>query len=67
MNDRIRIARDLALQRLGELQSPDGSWFLPIEINAAASAIFIIMLRTTGLIEKEGQFSLEVKLLGSMP
>ncbi|MCE2728041.1 MAG: hypothetical protein LW698_14905 [Planctomycetaceae bacterium] len=61
--DRVRAARDLALQRLAELQSPDGSWPGQVESNVLPTALFIIMLRTTGLIEKPGQRELESRLL----
>ncbi|MBM3860665.1 MAG: hypothetical protein FJ395_13580 [Verrucomicrobia bacterium] len=61
--DRVHAARDLALQRLAELQSPDGAWRMPIEFNVLPTALFIIMLRTTGLIEKPGQRELEARLV----
>ena len=59
-------ARGLALQRLIEVRSPEGNWPLPIDLNAILGATYIIMLRTTGLIEESGAFEREASLLRRM-
>ena len=59
-------ARQLALDRLIELRSPEGNWPLPIDLNAILGATYIIMLRTTGLIEESGAFEREASLLRRM-
>ncbi|MCX6969811.1 MAG: hypothetical protein NTV93_06600 [Verrucomicrobia bacterium] len=60
---RVAAARDLAVPQLIKAQSPDGSWFAPIRFNALPSAVFVIMLRTTGLIERPGQMEIEADLI----
>lgn len=62
-HERVRAARDLALKRLGDLQSGAGSWCMPIYPNGLTAAAFVILLRTSGLIERVGQFELEKKLV----
>ena len=51
---RVREARELALARLLEQKTPDGSWAMPIDLYAFCGAVFVFMLRTTGLIEQAG-------------
>jgi squalene cyclase len=61
--ERARVTRDAAVSRLIEIQQPDGSWHLPVDHGGLAAAMMIIMLRTTGLITRPGQFQLELELV----
>ena len=66
LKGRVEAARDLAARRLIEAQNPDGTWFAPIRFGAFPSAVFVIMMRTTGLIERPGQMDIEANLLRSL-
>ena len=63
LKSRIKAVRDLAARRLVEAQSPDGSWPGVVQDCALPGAVFIIMLRTTGLIGHHGQMEIEAGLL----
>ncbi len=56
-------ARVQALDRLVEAQSPDGSWPQIIVDSAMPTALFVIMLRTSGLICRPWQFEAEAALI----
>ncbi len=58
-----RDARTLALGRLAAAQAPDGSWPQILVDNAMPAALFVIMLRTSGLICREGQREVEAGLV----
>ncbi len=58
-----RDARARALGRLAAAQAPDGSWPQIIVDNAMPAALFVIMLRTSGLIRREGQMDVEAGLV----
>ncbi|KPL11139.1 hypothetical protein AMJ85_04415 [candidate division BRC1 bacterium SM23_51] len=63
---RARRAQDLALQRLLEIRSPSGAWNTVGDMNALGAAMFVIMLRTTGLIERTGADEQEMLLVRHM-
>ncbi len=44
----------MALARLLERRSPEGTWEDPCDLYAFCGSLYIIMLRTTGLIEQQG-------------
>ena len=58
-----RDARARALDRLAAAQAPDGSWPEALVDNAMPAALFVIMLRTSGLICREGQWEVEAGLI----
>ena len=60
---RAAEAHRLALARLLEAQHPVGSWSMTILCNAVLSAAYVIMARTTGLIDREGEFDLEADIV----
>ena len=66
LTSRIEQARRLALQRLFDIKSPEGTWEGTFDISAFESAVFIIMLRTTGLIERSELAREEVRLIRHM-
>lgn len=66
LRNKVREARDLALKRLQEQKKPDGSWKSTFDVSAFLPAIYIIMLRATGLIEKPGELGTEARLVRHM-
>jgi hypothetical protein len=66
MLEEVREALDLALRRLLALKRPDGSWESAFEISAFLPSLYIIMLRTTGLIESPGARENEIDVLRHM-
>jgi len=61
--DEVRQARDRALDRLAAERSPDGSWAQPLDLYPFTGAMYVIMLRTTGLIEWPGALEEESRLV----
>lgn len=49
---RIEHARDVALDRLLALRTHDGVWRQRFDLNTMTGATYIVMLRTTGLIDQ---------------
>ena len=64
--DEVRQARDRALDRLLAERSPEGSWGQPLDLYPFAGAMYVIMLRTTGLIERPGAAEEESRFLRHM-
>ncbi len=60
---RVREARRMALARLLERRSLEGTWDDPCELYALCGSLYIIMLRTTGLIERPGSSQEECLLV----
>ncbi len=61
-----REARDKAVSRPVESRRADGSWHFPLDLNAFIGAMYIIMLRTTGLIDRPGAREDEAQLIRHM-
>jgi squalene-hopene/tetraprenyl-beta-curcumene cyclase len=60
-------ARDLALARLMEMREPSGHWAdARIDLNAFLPGLFIVMLRTTGLVERPGALAREAQVVRHM-
>lgn len=55
--------RDQAVNHLLEIRQPDGSWNQHFNLNAFFGAIYIITLRTTGIIKTEWALKEEAKIL----
>jgi hypothetical protein len=66
LEEAARQARDLALERLLEARHPNGSWRMCIDLNAFIGAMYIIMLRTTGLADAPGSHDAEALLVRHM-
>jgi squalene cyclase len=49
-----------------ETRRSDGSWDVPIALNAVSSALYVIFSRTSGLVLRAGEADLEADLLGPM-
>ena len=60
---RVRRARSLALDRLLERKTAEGCWRQPFDLSAMAGAAYVVMLRTTGLIEQAGAATDEMMLI----
>ena len=58
----VSEARDAALANLQRQQAEDGSWRCRFDLYAFPAALHIILLRTTGLIERSGSLREEVDL-----
>ena len=56
----------MALARLLERRSPEGTWEDPCDLYAFCGSLYIIMLRTTGLIERPGSSREECHLVRHM-
>ncbi|MFC2169668.1 prenyltransferase/squalene oxidase repeat-containing protein [Acidobacteriota bacterium] len=61
--ERTREARALSLQRLLEKQTPDGRWSEKFNPYSFHNALYIIMLRTTGLIDQAESVREELRLI----
>ena len=66
LNARAADARSLAIRRLLESRGHHGAWEGSIDLNALYGAVFIIMLRATGLIEAEHLQQDEVRIVRHM-
>jgi len=66
LTKRAAKARTLALQRLLEIKTDQHTWEDNLDISAFYSAVYIIMLRTTGQIEHPGAYSEELAQLRHM-
>jgi squalene-hopene/tetraprenyl-beta-curcumene cyclase len=64
--ERVRQARDRGLEVLLRERNPDGSWARPLDLYAFSGALYVIMLRTTGLIERAGAAEEEGRLVRHM-
>ncbi|MBN2409993.1 MAG: hypothetical protein JXE07_09660 [Candidatus Aminicenantes bacterium] len=64
--EKVRQVRDLALERLLELREPGGRWRTFFDSSAFINSSFIIMLRTTGLVERPGLFEREAGLVRNL-
>jgi squalene cyclase len=60
---RAREARVKALDRLIEKQNDDGHWFDPVYANALCNSMYIMTLRTTGLIGEDGAPAAEAEVV----
>jgi len=60
---RAFAARQLALRRLIELRSPEGNWFVPLELAPFVEATYITAIRTAGLVGAPGEWEREAALV----
>jgi len=63
---KVAKARDLALQRLLEIKTDQHTWEDSLDVSAFYSAVYIVMLRTTGQIGHPRAYREELALLRHM-
>jgi len=63
---RVRRARNLALDHLLDTRTAEGCWRQPFDLSAISGAAYVVMLRTTGLIEQAGAARDEMMLVRHM-
>jgi len=63
---RVRRARNLALDHLLDTRTAEGCWRQPFDLSAMSGAAYVVMLRTTGLIEQAGAARDEMMLVRHM-
>ena len=63
---RVRRARNLAIDRLLDTRTAEGCWRQPFDLSAMSGAAYVVMLRTTGLIEQAGSATDEMMLVRHM-
>jgi len=59
---RLTAAQALATRRLLELRDSQGAWDGLVDISATLPALFIVLLRTTGLIAKDEYTGIEIEV-----
>lgn len=66
MRDRIDHAHRAAVAHLLDLRQDEGRWLDPKDVYALTGALYILLLRTTGLIEQPGAWDREARLVRHM-